>query len=137
MTGVEGGGGAVEVEATGAACVFAGSCVFWADFEGSEPGGTGRTEDRCAHSVSSTPCATSNQTRCWEQKSETGMNLECSSIFCNLTAFLVVVQSVEENKLQVFVHDQRVLVLVCVQLLSDTIDGPRFWDDLWRCTTNR
>lgn len=63
-------------------------------------------------------------------KSGTGMNLECSSIFCNLTAFLVVVQSVEENKLQVFVNDQRVLVLVCVQLLSDPIDGPRFWDDL-------
>lgn len=70
-------------------------------------------------------------------RSGTGMNLECSSIFCNLTAFLVVVQSIEENKLQVFVNDQRVLVLVCVQLLSDTIDGPRFWDDLWRCTANR
>lgn len=62
--------------------------------------------------------------------SEKGTNLESSSVFRNLAALLVVVESVEEHKLQVLVNDQWVLVLVCVQLLSDAIDRTRFWDDL-------
>lgn len=107
---------------------FLGS-TFWTEDAAGEAGGAGRT-GRAFHSFSRIPFDKDEWFAKGAQNEGVHTHLESVCILGDLAPFLVVVQRIEEDEVEVLERVKRVFVLVLREIRLDPIDAARLGNNL-------